>query len=571
MANGFGSLFIGRSGLQNSQNALNTTANNLANVDTKGYVRQQVRFTDKSYNVLKNPVMNVNLQQYGLGVNIGDVVHARDIFLDKSYRLESGREAFYTTCYETATYVEDLFQELHGEEFKTSVEDLWVSFQELSKEPADSVKQNLVLQKAELLISRSQNLYYDLQSYQDNLNQQIRDEVKEVNEIGNRIFELNLEIQKVESNGKETAMTLRDERDQLLDDLAGYTKYDYREDATGIVYIEIDGVSFVNESQCNNMACKTEAGTGFVTPYWPQLSDMEKEMYVKVWKDDEEISTEANTDIGSIKCKLFLRGYRYGNYMDLTSDEAYAPIQDRLLMEVEAEIDLLLHEVATTINDILCPNVDLTLTSDVTDAAGNVLYKAGDTIKVLDAENCTVGADGELPPRELFERMNTPRYTKQVIDGKEYYVYNEEDATDTTSLYKIGNVQINQEMTKQVTLFPAFGQDGAVAYKMGEALAAAWDKAQMHIDPTDEYPCTFQEFYDKIIGKLGTDGNVYYSSASTMTDTVTSIDNKRAQLTGVSSDEELTKLIKYQSAYNAASRYITVISQMTELIVTGLI
>ena len=35
--------------------------------------------------------------------------------------------------------------------------------------------------------------------------------------------------------------------------------------------------------------------------------------------------------------------------------------------------------------------------------------------------------------------------------------------------------------------------------------------------------------------------------------------------------EELTKLIKYQSAYNAASRYITVISQMTELIVTGLI
>ena len=42
MANGFGSLYVGASGLQNSQNALNTTANNLANVDTKGYVRQQV-------------------------------------------------------------------------------------------------------------------------------------------------------------------------------------------------------------------------------------------------------------------------------------------------------------------------------------------------------------------------------------------------------------------------------------------------------------------------------------------------------------------------------------------------
>ena len=42
MANSMGSLFIGVSGLKTSQNALNTTANNLANVDTKGYVRQRV-------------------------------------------------------------------------------------------------------------------------------------------------------------------------------------------------------------------------------------------------------------------------------------------------------------------------------------------------------------------------------------------------------------------------------------------------------------------------------------------------------------------------------------------------
>ena len=51
---------------------------------------------------------------------------------------------------------------------------------------------------------------------------------------------------------------------------------------------------------------------------------------------------------------------------------------------------------------------------------------------------------------------------------------------------------------------------------------------------------------------------------------VSSIDNQRNQIIGVSSDEELTNMIKFQSAYNAASRYITVISEMTELIVTGL-
>ena len=147
MANGFGSLYIGASGLQSAQNALNTTANNLANVNTKGYVRQQVVFSDKKYDVLTDPSKYVNLQQSGLGVTIGDVVHARDVFLDKAYRLEAGRGAFYETCYETTGYVEDLLQELDGEEFKTSVEDLWKSFQELAKTPADTVTQNLVLQK----------------------------------------------------------------------------------------------------------------------------------------------------------------------------------------------------------------------------------------------------------------------------------------------------------------------------------------------------------------------------------------------------------------------------------------
>ena len=42
MANGFGSFYVGSSGLKNSQNALNTTANNMANVNTTGYVRCRV-------------------------------------------------------------------------------------------------------------------------------------------------------------------------------------------------------------------------------------------------------------------------------------------------------------------------------------------------------------------------------------------------------------------------------------------------------------------------------------------------------------------------------------------------
>ena len=567
MANGFGSMYIGSSGLQAAQNALNTTANNLANVGTEGYVRQQVRFSDKRYDIIKNPTTVTNAHQSGLGVSIGDVVHARDVFLDKSFRLEKGREAFYERCYESTSYVEDLLQELDGQEFKQSVEDIWTAFQELSKTPADSVTQNLVIQKAELLLSRSENLYVDLQGYQENIDAQIQDDITRVNEIGDRLYELSNEIQKVESNKVETAMTLRDERDHLLDELAALCKTEVREDEMGFVFVAIEGVEFVNEQGCFHMGSVLDKSTGFSTPIWPHLSDDEKEIYVNVFRTEGEISSETNTDVGEIKAKLLMRGDEYGVYADLQTPEAYKLIEDKLLIETEAQVDYLLHEIVTTMNDIFCPNIELN--QDVRLADGTVLTKG---TKVLDVANASVGADGKLPPLELFERMGTERYTTvTAADGTTYYVYNEENWEDPNSLYRVGNLQVNDVLTKQITLLPAYTQNGAVDYALGEKLAAAWEKQGMHISPNDQYPCTFQGFYDKMIGKLGTDGSIYKSSADTMANTVTSIDNSRQQIMGVSSDEELTKLIKYQSAYNASSRFMTVISQMTELIVTALI
>ena len=67
MANGFGSLYVGSSGLQSAQNALNTTANNLTNVNTTGYVRQQVLHTDRNYNVVDTSA-SISYQQSGLGI-----------------------------------------------------------------------------------------------------------------------------------------------------------------------------------------------------------------------------------------------------------------------------------------------------------------------------------------------------------------------------------------------------------------------------------------------------------------------------------------------------------------------
>ena len=568
MGNGFGSLYIGASGLQNAQYALNTTANNLANVNTTGYVRQQVRFADKTYNKLKDPNKNVNMQQYGLGVSIGDVVHARDIFLDKSYRQENGRKGFYTSFYEITDYVQDLFQELNGEQFKQSVSDLHQAFQELEPNMDNSTQQNLVLEKADLLLSRTKSLYDDMKSYQSNINEQIKDDVDRVNEIGNRIYELNLQIQKVEAGGQETAMTLRDERDNLLDELGGYGSVSIKEDATGFTYVDFESTPFIDDNKCYNIGLQEDKETGFYTPYWTQLSDVDKQQYVRVFKKNEVISTDLNTDVGSIKAKLLARGDGYGTYQDLESEEAYDRISGCTMMETEAQVSALLHNIVTKINDAYCPNK--TVDTDVTyiDADGNQVSLKGK--KVLDAANCAVGEDGQLPPRELFTRVGMDRYTKVTgDDGNTYYVYNEEDENDSTTLYSLNNISINKELRKQITLMPYKNQNGT-DYPLGEKLMSLWNDKEMTLNPYDKKPCTFEGYYDKLIGQIGNDGNTFQSASETLTGALSSIDNQRQQTMGVSSDEELTHMIKFQSAYNASSRFMTVISQMTELIVTGL-
>ena len=571
MANGFGSMYIGASGLQSAQNALNTTANNLANVNTEGYVRQQVVFSDKRYDVLRDPTLRVNAHQSGTGVGIGDVKHARDIFLDKAYRLETGRSAFYEACYESTVYVEDLLQELDGEEFKASVEDLWKSFQELSKTPADSVTQNLVLQKSELLLSRAQTLYDDLKEYQMNIDMQIKEDVARVNEIGEAIYKLNLEIQKVESNKVETAMTLRDERDRLLDELSSYANITVHEDELGFVFVNIEAVDFIFEAGYHEIGIKEDGLTSFSTPYWSHLSEPRKDVYVEVFKTNIPISSETNTDVGSIKAKMLMRGDDYGIYSDLLTAERYSNVQDEVVMETEAQIDLLIHEIVTAVNDAMSPNKDHVLQTNLYDAQGNLVHQAGETIKILDVEKCARGEDGSIPPQEIYVRQGMERYTTYMVNGEPLYVYNEEDPADSNSLYRLGNLEVNDTLKKVITMFPAYTENKAVDFDMAERLVNIWNDQGMHINPSDQYPCTFQDFYDKMVSKLGTDGNVYKSSSDTLNTTTASLENSRQQVLGVSSDEELGKLIKYQSAYNASSRYMTVIAQMTELIVTGLI
>jgi len=565
MANGMGSLYIGASGLQQSQNALNTTANNLANVETTGYVRQQVLFADRDYNTFDTKSA-ISKQQAGLGVNIADVVHTRDYFLDKYYRTENGRQAFYDATNEAVQEVITSFQELEGTTFQSGMYDFWTAFQEFAKIPDSSVNQNLVVQKGVLFVERAQGIVDNMKSYQSKINTKISESIDRINELGHTIQELNLQIQKVEAGKVETAMTLRDERDNALDELSQYAQIDFSETPDGIVKVKLEGVQFVDEVHVFEIGKKVDKATGFITPTWPHLSDASLGHYTNVFDYSVDISSEMNTDIGILKAQVLARGDHVANYTDvtgLTADQYNDGAGMSVMLSAQAEFDQLVHGIMTAINDVLSP-----LTTKSFTGADGTVYN---NVKVWDEEKGCVGNDGEKPGRELFVRRGMDRYREVTADdGKVYYVYNEEDTTDTSKMYTTYGVSVNQDLLDAESNLPYLRQNGEVAQAMAEELAAVWEKKGMILNPNDTDPCTFEGYYEKFMNELSTKGNVYESIAQSLSGSVTSISNQRQQVIGVSSDEELTNMIKYQNAYNAASRYINVISEMLEHIITQL-
>ena len=77
-------------------------------------------------------------------------------------------------------------------------------------------------------------------------------------------------------------------------------------------------------------------------------------------------------------------------------------------------------------------------------------------------------------------------------------------------------------------------------------------------------------YYTNLVSQVANSGAVYKNITEAQTITMTSITAAREQIIGVSSDEELSNMIKFQNAFNAASRYINVVDELLEHIITQL-
>lgn len=570
-----GSLYIGSSGLQTSQNALNTTAHNLSNVDTTGYTRQQVQQSNKAYVTLSTDPKSISNKQTGLGVTYSRVKQVRDYFLDKTYRKESGRSMFYEVSTEVMEEVESQLGELNGEAFQTTMTDFWTAIQELSKDPSSSVTQGMLVQRAAEFVQRAGAVYDGLSSYQDNLNTQIKQNVDKINKYGNQLLTLNDQIRAIESGGIEHANDLRDARNQILDELAELTNMSFSEDRYGSVSVKIEGVDFVKDGTCYEIAMKTDEATGFVTPFWPQdatytVRDDGTRVYnidgAEVFDLSVEISSDLGTDVGGLKAMLLARGDHRANYTDLAEGK-YDSVSQSVVMNIQAEFDQMIHNVVTKVNDILAKAAgvqtgDLKLADGVT-TLKNVKY-------------CAVEPGGYMrmddgSPIQLFTKVTTDGYRKVTgEDGKDYWVMNEEDPDSPESLYTIGNLQVNSALMQEPSKLGFRLADGSEDKATAEALKAAFTEEAYTLNLNVQKKTTFVDYYTDLVSQVANSGYVFRSIYENQVNTVEATQSAREQVIGVSTDEELSNMIKFQNAYNASSRYINVISEMLEHIISTL-
>ena len=211
----FGSLYIGASGLQTSQNTLNTTAHNMANTDTKGYTRQQILLGTRSYINLSTSASAISYQQYGLGVFYSQTRQVRDVFLDETFRKESGRLSFYETNTKVIEEMEDLFGEFQGVEFSESLTNLWKIMEDLYEDPCELTNQNMFISRCDQFLTRASLVYQGLCKQQDNLNKQVENMVEQINAYGEELVAINKQIMRLETGETEHANDLRDRRNPV--------------------------------------------------------------------------------------------------------------------------------------------------------------------------------------------------------------------------------------------------------------------------------------------------------------------------------------------------------------------
>ena len=220
----FGEFTVARLGMIASQMALNVTGQNISNINTPGYTRQQL----DQYSFITNSgglYHSSSSANVGSGVMLAGVSQLRDPYLDIRFRKEMSSVGSTDATLNVLDQLQSVINNVDKEGIVTQLQDLFSRISELGSHVGEQEFETLMRESAQDLCTLLNSSASKLQQVYDNILQQYNEDIQDTNNILQKIQDLNEQIRIADING-DSALELRDQRNTLIDSLSEYMKID---------------------------------------------------------------------------------------------------------------------------------------------------------------------------------------------------------------------------------------------------------------------------------------------------------------------------------------------------------
>ncbi|WP_409302837.1 flagellar hook-associated protein FlgK [Peribacillus sp. SCS-155] len=509
MRSTFMGLETARRGMVTQQSALYTTGHNIANANTPGFSRQRVNFNQTS------PYPSVGMNnpkipgQIGTGVEAGSVQRVREAFLDAQYRVENNKVGYYGTLSESLTKMEEIMNEPTDSGLHATLEKFWNSLQTLASHTENAGARDVVVSSGQMVADTLNYYYNSLTRIKEDIGAQIDVKVNEINNLISNIHNINQQIAAVEPNGY-IPNDLYDQRDLLVDNLSSIVNVK----VTSVIPIEYGNPNAIAEGLYNIELVQNDARS-----YSPPIN------LVSVSKSSGIIGVNTvavNSDNGFI------------TEMKFTSGQSIS---------------------------------DLRFSGQLEGLITSYGYKTADGDKGYFPEMIENLNKMATAFANEFNRIHSEGYSLggSSPSNLDFFTFTEEDAAKT--------IAVSQTILDNPDLL-AVGLGNGASGDNGNAHILADLKGKSFIKYESEIPegltGSVDTFYSGLIGSLGVNSQSAEKNSKNSKVLADSVEQNRQSVSAVSLDEEMTNMIKFQHAYNASARQITMIDEMLDKIINGM-
>jgi flagellar hook-associated protein 1 len=219
------------SGLLAFQRALNVTSNNISNVATPGYSKENANFTER-------PGQAYSSGYIGSGTDIQSVTRSYDELLAGQVRSSQSSFSSFDTYATQAAQIDNMLSDPKTG-LTVSLQNFINAYQTVANSPSTPAQRQALLSQATAISQQMQNYNTQLQTYAGGIEQGIGSSITQINTLTDGIAKLNQQIAAGLASTGQTPNQLMDQRDQMLDQLSQYVSVSTATQADGSMNVYV--------------------------------------------------------------------------------------------------------------------------------------------------------------------------------------------------------------------------------------------------------------------------------------------------------------------------------------------